>query len=275
MNYLINYANKKYRGAQKANTWTAIHIAKFDKVIEYSDQDIEDGFYLKNKRILDQTRGNGLWLWKPYFIYKTLLYIQEDDVLYYCDSGAVFLRNIDPVKQIMRSQDIWMTEISLLEKQFTKMEIIHCFSCESEILDSNQVQAGFLAFRKNEKTIRFVNKWLNACCNEALISSKFDRSIQDPSFIEPREDQSILSVMAKKEKIISFQDPTQYSKLPEIYWYADQRFIQSRSQKKDYKPFIFLHRKAKISFKTVIMGIIFFYMPRKVGLLYLKLRYQL
>lgn len=39
-----------------------------DNVIEYSKEDIEPGFIEKNRSIMSNPRGFGLWLWKPYFI---------------------------------------------------------------------------------------------------------------------------------------------------------------------------------------------------------------
>lgn len=53
----------------------AIRLEKngnFDKIILYLPTDIDKKFYEKNKNILSQKRSGGYWLWKPYFIVKTL-----------------------------------------------------------------------------------------------------------------------------------------------------------------------------------------------------------
>ena len=68
----INYADLKFKKAQKFNKATAIHKGKVDEVVSYSPQDIDTLFHDKNSSILKQKRGNGYWLWKPYFIERTL-----------------------------------------------------------------------------------------------------------------------------------------------------------------------------------------------------------
>jgi hypothetical protein len=121
MKILINYADEKYKKAQKLNTWTGLHIAKFDKVYSYGPDNIDEDFYNKNKTILSQKRGNGLWLWKPYFIYKTLLECRDGDIIFYCDSGSFFIRKIQYLlNSLGKDQRIWVSDIPLLESCFTK-----------------------------------------------------------------------------------------------------------------------------------------------------------
>jgi len=69
---LINYANSKFTLHQKDCSKSAMTIGGFDKVFSYSPKDIEIDFFEKNSKILEQKRGNGYWLWKPYFIKRAL-----------------------------------------------------------------------------------------------------------------------------------------------------------------------------------------------------------
>ena len=55
---LINYANERFESVRKVNTWTGMHVAGFDKVIEYTPEQIDSVFFEKNKEILEQKRGN-------------------------------------------------------------------------------------------------------------------------------------------------------------------------------------------------------------------------
>lgn len=41
-------------------------------MIEYGPEDIEVSFKEANANILEYKRGNGLWIWNPYLIKKTL-----------------------------------------------------------------------------------------------------------------------------------------------------------------------------------------------------------
>ena len=44
-------------------------------------------FAQRNKAILEQKRGGGYWLWKPYLIRRALESLQSDDVVLYSDAG--------------------------------------------------------------------------------------------------------------------------------------------------------------------------------------------
>ena len=44
MKILINYADKQYEPARKWNTLTGRYIARFDKVYEYTPNDIDQSF---------------------------------------------------------------------------------------------------------------------------------------------------------------------------------------------------------------------------------------
>ncbi len=59
MKLLINYANQVFHKSQKLNSKTGKEVGLFDEVISYSVKDIDQGFYRKNKNILNKKRGNG------------------------------------------------------------------------------------------------------------------------------------------------------------------------------------------------------------------------
>ncbi|MCB0292849.1 MAG: hypothetical protein KDH97_21525, partial [Calditrichaeota bacterium] len=69
---LINFANGFFAKSQQLNTRTALAVGGFDKAISYTPKDIDRVFYRDNRRILSRVKGAGYWLWKPYFICKTL-----------------------------------------------------------------------------------------------------------------------------------------------------------------------------------------------------------
>ena len=68
----ISYADEKFAKAQRLNSWAGKQLGRFDEVVAYGPLDIDDAFYANNKTILSMPRGAGLWLWKPYIIYKQL-----------------------------------------------------------------------------------------------------------------------------------------------------------------------------------------------------------
>jgi hypothetical protein len=217
----INYADDAFKVQQDFALRKAKKEGGFNKIIGYTRDAIDEEFYKQNKHILNQKRGGGYWLWKPYFIYKTLEDLNEGDYLFYSDSGAFFLKNIDILISELEkyNQDIMGFELPLIEKQWTKKELFINMDCHAnEYTDSNQIQASFQLIKKSDFSINFYKTYLTLSTNEINITDKFDANItQDVSFMDHRHDQSIFSLLYKKNNLKPFKDPTQYGKYPFKY----------------------------------------------------------
>ncbi len=71
---------------------SALETGKVDYFYAYGPKDIDIEFKLSNNDILSRNRGNGYWLWKPYFILKTLKEkLREGDYLIYTDATILYL----------------------------------------------------------------------------------------------------------------------------------------------------------------------------------------
>jgi hypothetical protein len=244
----INYANDAYKKHQRINSWTAKHIGKVDKVYSFSPEDIDTEFYEQNKAILSQERGNGLWLWKPYFILNVMNELSYCDWLVYLDSGALYIRDVHPLIQKLKdsNQDIMLFEIPLIESQWTKKEVFLSMNAYTEeIRFTNQTMGTIIIIIISEKSIKFIKQWLELCQDETLIMPKEKDETENEWYIAHREDQSVLSVWAKKEKIIPFTDPTDYGKFPIQYLFCDYLFRLPERQKKYQveKTYFLLSRK--------------------------------
>lgn len=215
MKLLINYANKAFVKSQKKNSKTAINFGLFDKVISYSPKHIDVDFYKKNIKILKHERGNGYWLWKPYFIKKSLALLQEGDFLFYCDSGAYFIAPITPLIDIVlkTGQDIIPFELSHLEKCWTKRDAFILMDCDKpEYTESKQRLAGFNLWRKSKLATEFSEEFLSYSQDIRLITDQ-DNKMGRPNysgFNEHRHDQSIFSLLTKKYRLEAFRNPAQW-----------------------------------------------------------------
>ena len=86
---LVTYSNDKYKKQQQKLASQAKLV--FDGVYVYGEKWLrKTNFYKKNKNILDEPRGAGYWLWKPYIILETFKQIDEGDVVLYIDSSDTF-----------------------------------------------------------------------------------------------------------------------------------------------------------------------------------------
>ena len=219
--YYINFADSIFKKEQIFSLKKAKSKGNFDFVCGYSPADIDTNFYSQNNNILNQKRGRGFWLWKPYFILKKLKEMQLGDYLFYSDAGVFFTKPIDIlIEEIERSdQDIMGFELPLIESQWTKEELFNSMQCtEKTFRETNQIIGGFQLIKKTTFSLEFYNEYLEYACNEINLTDKYDNKIlQNTDFIDHRHDQSIFSLLYKKNKLRPFKDPTQFGKYPVCY----------------------------------------------------------
>lgn len=267
---LISFADENYRKGQALCSGTGKHIAGFDKVIEYCPRDIDEAFKTAHADIFANKRGCGLWLWKPYLILKTLKQCSEGDIVFYCDAGACFFRKASPVFTILESGDIWLSALPLIEKQFTKAETFEILGAKGEqFTETPQISGSFMAFRKTAHSMTFAEEWLTYCCDIRALAPPEDMGKEIPEFYAHREDQSILSLLAKKKEIKPYSDPSQYGRLPEKYIRENCTMAYHGSE--DYKPFILHHRTKQGDKKVLFNQWLCAILPRKLGLRLIKL----
>lgn len=260
---LINYSNNRYKNAQKINTKTAIDSGKFSKVISYSEEDIDECFFSSNKNILMQTKGGGFWLWKPYFIKKALEDLQDDEWLFYCDSGSRFINSISEfICSIGDTFDIVPFELQYIEKYWTKRDCFQLMDCDNIIItDSKQRLGGFSLWKKTDFSIQFVSEWLRYAQDERILTDIENQlgMVNYENFEAHRHDQSIFSLLTKKYKIPAYRDPSQ----------AGNNFINLYPNSK-YHQFLISTRQMDISITKKIKKHIRAYLPNIILDLYLK-----
>lgn len=212
---LLNFANDLFKDKQQKQNETARRIGGIDQIYSFSPKDIDEDFLKNNHEILSNPRGNGYWLWKPYFILKILQTLNEEDYLFYCDSGANFIENVDSLLSLQKNinQDIIPFHDQHIEKHYTKRDTFLLLDCDqTEYTDSLQIWAGFNVWKKTSFTIHFLNEWLQYAQDPRAITDQPNILGQNnyPEFIAHRHDQSIFSLLCKKYHLKSFPDPTQF-----------------------------------------------------------------
>jgi len=204
--HFITFADESCKSFAENIKVTADSIGGFDTSKIYTPDDLSIDFKIKNENILKHQKGFGYYVWKPYVVLKHLHTINDNDILCYCDSKYLFTNNIRNIS----FDEIFLThnkpnEGTYYEKQFTKGAIFD-FTDSYDLKDTLQVWAGFILIKKTKNTIDFISKWLELSENENLITDS--QSFNLPEFIENRWDQSLLSILAKKQgiKFVDFPD---------------------------------------------------------------------
>lgn len=205
MIYVINFATEEYKKARELNTVSAYEMGA-DKVFEYTLSDIDHEFYLKNKQILEQKRGCGYWLWKPYFIFKTLSNCEEGDWIIYTDSAMYFRKNINEYIENLDKQkiNIISRQLKFKESQFNKRDVLIEMQCDTDTFVNTRQRAASVIIIKNcEKNRSFIKEWLVCSQNAHWITDEENKSgnLNYSDFIDHRHDQSIFSLLCKKNNI--------------------------------------------------------------------------
>ncbi|HFF9301621.1 TPA: hypothetical protein ACGFCK_002128 [Clostridium perfringens] len=245
----INYSDENFRKSQKFNTKSAYKKGKVDKVIEYSPKDIDKDFFNKNKEILNKSRGGGYWLWKPYLILRTMNNLSNGDYIFYCDSGAYYINNIRYLINSLEKtkQDIMVFDLPLIEKQWTQKTTFKLMDCDNEkYMNSNQILATYILIKVSDESKIFMGDYLTFCENiNCLIESDLYKNQNE--FINHRHDQSILSLLCKKNNIVTFRDPSQYGIRPWEYLSNNRLYNVKKYTNSDYPQILVSSRKANVN----------------------------
>lgn len=239
----INYATWNYRLAQRMNSRQARKFGA-DIVREYSIKDLDRQFVNQNKEILNQARGGGCWLWKPYILLNALEQAKEGDYVIYTDSGSAF---VEPISLLLQSleesgQSIMVFCNDKMEYQYSKRDAFILLGVDEErIAFSNQICGGYIIIRKNEENVAFVKEYLDFCCDKRIITDADNVLGQEnyEGFVENRHDQTVLSLLCKKRGILPFRDPSQWGNNSEVF----TKEVLERSR---YPQVIESHRKSRI-----------------------------
>lgn len=242
----INYANKKYRRAQKLNTKCA-HKHGVDKVIEYYPENIPKSFINDNISIWSQVRGNGYWIWKPYIIIDALKNAEYGDYIIYTDAGSAFVNDVNYLIADMDAEnvDVMAFAIDEIEKKWTKRDAFIITGTDEETyFNTAQICATFIIVKKTDYTLKLINNFLEYATNDYINTDRENRLGYDnyEGFIENRHDQTAWSLLCKKEKIRPFRDPSQWGNDTKKY----EEEVNARSH---YGQIFESHRKGWISFE--------------------------
>lgn len=221
MIHFITYGDSDYNETKKRLHEQAVSLGWFDTVTSYGSDDLDNDFKEKLKSILDQPRGGGYWIWKPYIINKHLEKINDSDILIYLDAGCYinpngherFKEYIDILK---KSEEgcISFQMSKLPELCWTVKEIFEYFNIHNNSMDiiaSGQIMATVRMFKKNANSINIVSAWLDTLYqNPLLFTDHYNKINQCKYFIDNRHDQSIISILSKLYKTIVIEDETYF-----------------------------------------------------------------
>lgn len=154
-------------------------------------------FYSDNKKILDNKKGAGLWLWKPFVIYDSLLKINNGEILIYADSSYYFVNNVEIIaEQCEQSGFAFYDDYTHTLANIATTKLLDTLDC-TQYRQGNITIAGFLGIKKSEETMSFILEWMKLCQNEQFISDVFNHD-NSSVFKYHKHDMTLLSCLVLK-----------------------------------------------------------------------------
>ena len=207
--HFISFADSKFYNALNKLKNEAENSEFFNHVKMYNEFDLSDDIlkYCNNNQ-----KGYGFWIWKPIIVKKHFDSLNENDLLVYADAGCSIYQTGKEIFESyinhLNTNDAIFFQMEHKEKTWTKMDTIIELGGE-DLLDTGQLTACCFLLKKNDKTKKIINDWFEASVNKRnLIDDTISISKNDETFMEHRYDQSILSIIVKKNKIELFDDHT-------------------------------------------------------------------
>jgi hypothetical protein len=218
---LISFAtNEKWYKSQNLLNLSSVKYG-IDHYISYNPNNLDKNFKNKYNHLLNSNiRGYGFWMWKAMILKQTFDIIDNDDIVLYVDSGNVIINDLTYIiKECSKNQIVLFDNrdgnfqgVPHLNKEWTKRDTFVLMDCDDEIYyNSPQIDASYQFYKKTNFTEDFVNKYLNFCTNENIISDLPNITKNNlPEFKDHRHDQSIMSIMAKKYNIPLYPEPSEW-----------------------------------------------------------------
>jgi hypothetical protein len=200
---------------------------------EYTNADIDNHFYINNIDILNETRGIGFWLWKPYFINEIILALNDGNILIYCDAGVKIIENVNRIIEVM-DQDIFLFSNGHQHIHWCKADVMQAILGRQIDDTVQQVQASVIFFKVNRNTRNLVKEWLLWCQMPGFIDDSPSKLPNHPEFAQHRYDQAILTCMAIKYGY-------------KQHWWADKLWYESQRYRwpEDHYPVMFEHHRKR------------------------------
>jgi hypothetical protein len=179
------------------------------------------GFYVKNKAILDQPRGAGYWLWKPFIINDALKRWKDGEWVVYCDAGIELRGDITPLFDL--GQDIVLFNNEWAHVDWCKRDVLQAMVGNWWDPGKQQAQASVICVRRTAFTARFIAEWLDWCQKPGFIDDSPSAVPNHPGFREHRHDQAILTNLAIRYDIPMHWWPAHYN-TPNKHKYAGDTY---------------------------------------------------
>ena len=217
---VISMSARRYGGVTDLCVWSRARLRKTE-------------FWRQHRDILNEPLGAGCWLWKPFIILDALRSVDEGDFVVYLDCGRdpwiVIGHRLDPLLDWCAAAGGVLPGIYVPQfganRLWTKRDCFVLLGCDAaRYWDHCQVQTNVSVWQKNQHALTIVRAWLDACSDpRVLVDGPNQCGKPDlAGFIEHRQDQSVMTLLALKHPLAALGNP----KGPSVFglWSKDVDF---------------------------------------------------
>lgn len=193
---LITYADERMN-ISAANLTSSALVFGCDEAREWFPGCLSDDFQLMAEPTIRESKGAGLYIWKPYIVWSEILHVKDGDILIYADAGQTIISNVQPVIDAM-DQDIMMFSNGWNHMDWCKADVAEAIIGSKREFPVKQAQASLIFFRVSPESRKFVKEWMLWCLMPGFCDNSPSRLPNVPTFQETRWDQSILTCLQIK-----------------------------------------------------------------------------
>lgn len=205
----VTYAAGTFAANLARNGWWVRRFMRADKLILLTRSDLEaDPIYAPHRAVFDAARGAGYWAWKPWAIRRALNECQSGDVVVYQDCGfGLRYKNLLPIRALAHMallEGFIAGVVNPIHGRNRQWNHRHCIMQTGQLtpdyLDHPTIEAAVSLWTSAPESVAFVDEWLAYCLSLAIIGEPANPTTEDPSFVEHRYDQAVLTNLAIKRR---------------------------------------------------------------------------
>jgi hypothetical protein len=202
--HLVCYAaGPPVHAANQARLALSARRFGFDEVHAFGAADLDAGFRKRHAALLGAVEGAGYWLWKPHLVLEVMRAAAPDDVVVYVDSGAFLRRSPDPLWRSAEDAALVLFENDYPAFAYTKRDAFVLTGTDAPVHHAaRQLDASFLVARNRPAARRFVERWLELCCDERVVADGPSQAglPELPGYVSHRHDQAALTLLLARER---------------------------------------------------------------------------
>lgn len=205
-------AGKKYIEASERLCAQAKKTNIFDEVLFYTDEDLKSMSSFWNFHgdfVTLNSKVYGYGIWKPFLVLMELEGLDENDILFYADSGCEFDLECENSKQEFEKLLCHLDEHNFIgticnfsDENMSKMDLIKFLNMENySDLKTEQIQGTAFIIKKTDRSVELVKEWYKVCSIYHMIDDNLSIVPNSNYFKEHQNVQSVLSLLIKKKKM--------------------------------------------------------------------------